>query len=102
MFDLDTKVSVERQDSMPEFDFGSEAARKTSKDSILAELADLHGNNNKPTTKKTFNIFGKSGSTVLTNHALCQKYIIEGCKGLEELTPGDCQNGYFGHNFQVL
>jgi len=42
LFDLDTKVSVERQDSVPEFDFGSEAARKTSKDSILAELADLH------------------------------------------------------------
>ena len=51
-----------REDSVPEFDFGSEATKKTSKDTILAELADLHGGNspeNEKPAKKEFNIFGK-------------------------------------------
>ena len=53
-----------REDSVPEFDFGSEATKKTSKDTILAELADLHGGNspeNEKPAKKEFNIFGKCG-----------------------------------------
>ena len=61
---MDTKQ--QRQDSVPEFDFGSETTtRKTSKDTILAELADLHGNNSpeQPIKKKNsntdFNIFGE-------------------------------------------
>ena len=61
MFDLDSKPSVDLNDSVPEFDFGSETTRKTSKDTILAELADLHGNDERP-KKNDFNIFGKRGS----------------------------------------
>ena len=70
LFGLDEKPSKQqRQDSVPEFDFGSEATtRKTSKDTILAELADLHGNNSpdqhvpikKKSSKTDFNIFGEN------------------------------------------
>ena len=61
LFDLGEDRPV-RQDSVPEFDFGSETTKKTSKDTILAELADLHGGNspeNEKSAKKEFNIFGK-------------------------------------------
>merc|ERR1712128_384316 len=54
---------------VPEFDFGSETTwGKTSKDTILAELADLHGNNSpeQPIKKKNsntdFNIFDQPRS----------------------------------------
>jgi len=67
LFAMDTKQ--QRQDSVPEFDFGSETTtRKTSKDTILAELADLHGNNSpeQPIKKKNsntdFNIFDQPRS----------------------------------------
>jgi hypothetical protein len=71
LFGLDEKPSKQqRQDSVPEFDFGSEATtRKTSKDTILAELADLHGNNSpdqqpikKKSSKTEFNIFDQPRS----------------------------------------
>jgi len=59
LFDMDDKPKLVTDDSVPEFDFGP--TKKTSKDSILAQLRDLHGNNNKaPTTEKpkmNFNIF---------------------------------------------
>ena len=61
LFDLGDNQPV-REDSVPEFDFGSETTKKTSKDTILAELADLHGGNspeNEKPAKKEFNIFGK-------------------------------------------
>lgn len=70
LFGLDEKPSKQRQDSVPEFDFVSEATtRKTSKDTILAELADLHGNNSpdqqpikKKSSKTDFNIFDQPRS----------------------------------------
>ena len=54
------KPKLSSQDSVPEFDFGP--TKKTSKDSILAQLRDLHGNNyDSPANQKPkmdFNIFG--------------------------------------------
>jgi len=58
LFDMDDKPKLSSQDSVPEFDFGP--TKKTSKDSILAQLRDLHGNNDSPSNEKpkmNFNIF---------------------------------------------
>jgi len=64
LFDLGDNQPA-REDSVPEFDFGSETTKKTSKDTILAELADLHGGNspeNEKPAKKEFNIFDEPRS----------------------------------------
>jgi len=58
LFDMDEKPKLlSKDDSVPEFDFGP--TRKTPKDSILAQLRDLHGNNDSPSNEKpkmNFNI----------------------------------------------
>lgn len=58
LFDMNDKPKLSSQDSVPEFDFGP--TKKTSKDSILAQLRDLHGNDDSPSNQKpkmNFNIF---------------------------------------------
>ena len=70
------KPKLSSQDSVPEFDFGP--TKKTSKDSILAQLRDLHGNNDSPSNEKpkmNFNIFGTDLHLSMLQHEIFTRVV---------------------------